>query len=127
MLMISIAFIALLLLISLSKWIDHYGLQKTVMRANIEQQVARVRYDNLAKTYPILASQVPILTQLKELEHKVTQTQNQYNAIRHYTLRRGFSIYMYGLAQASRDSTWIDGMNQNNGGTFFCRWQYAVL
>ena len=97
-----------LLIISITYGVQQYNAHRALSAANTALLQAQQVYDTLAKAYPLLASDAPLVNQVKALEQQVHVKQEEYNLLEHLTVRHGFSDYMSGLAQTVPASLWFN-------------------
>jgi Tfp pilus assembly protein PilN len=69
---------------------------------------AKVAYNQLAKQYPLLASDTPLINQVNALEAEVQMRRVSLQSIEDLLFRSGFSGYMRDLAEVVPGTLWVN-------------------
>lgn len=101
---------ALLLLISMMSLFNLWMTNHRFSTASAELQNLQQSYAALAQTYPLLASDNPIVNQVTAMEERFSARKTQIDSLRDILVRRGFSEYMEGVAQSAPKTLWINQM-----------------
>ncbi|WP_454782892.1 PilN domain-containing protein [Legionella sp. WA2022007384] len=100
--LVTLAIISIVLaLINFQTYKSFRRTQKSLMHAQAE-------YNKLAKTYPLLVSDIPFVARVKTLEKKLQAKKIELNSLEHLVVRRGFSEYMFDLAQTTSNTLWLN-------------------
>lgn len=87
-------------------YIQHHLTQEleTVRAQRVQAQEA---YQQLAKSYPLLASDQPLVERVSEFEQEVEEKRAELAEISHTILRRPFSAYLQSLAHLVPSGLWL--------------------
>ena len=106
--LILISAFTLFLIISMVTTVMQFKAYQALNKANIALIEVQQAYNKLAKEYPLLASDTPLPNQVKALQKQVQEKKEEYDSLVHLTSRRGFSQYMFALAQTVPTSLWFN-------------------
>ncbi len=106
--LVTAGIVSLLILSSIFTAIKQISAHYQLQTAQEKVITAQKQYDALAKAYPLLASDSPLVNQVKELSEKAQIKRDEVKNLETLLLRRGFSEYMYGLAQAAPSTLWVN-------------------
>lgn len=103
----------LLFLMACSLIMGIYQRQQAQVLVEVKQERANAvkAYQQLAKTYPLLASETKLVEKVAAYEALVLEKKERYSALTHTTLRKPFSGYMRALAKTAPKGLWITNMN----------------
>lgn len=115
--LILIGLFVLFLIISMLTGVKQYKAHHVLNNSNIALKEAQQTYEKLAIAHPLLVSDTPLANQVKALQEQVLQKKAEYDSLEHRTNRRGFSQYMFALAQVVPTSLWFNQIriNQDTG------------
>lgn len=86
-----------------AQYLEHKNLEEI----KIARENAARNFQQVAKTYPLLAATVPLEKKVEGLANELLQGKKAFEAISHTTLRKGFSEYMLELSKVSPSGLWI--------------------
>lgn len=73
-----------------------------------QQKVGALKeFQQVAKAYPLFATDKPLVEQVSELEYSFNAKKNEFDAMTHQTMRKPFSEYMKSLSSAVPDGLWL--------------------
>lgn len=104
----TVASVALLTLISLTKEIYQISHYQTIKQIHTDNTLATIQFQNIAKTYPLLASDIPLAIQITTLENELEKKKHDYATLTRASLRHGFSNYLTTLAQVVPEGLWLN-------------------
>lgn len=117
--MASIIFVLVVLLFIVSLFLGIY--QFSLYRTEVVEKVAfeKIKQDSqiLTQRYPLLASDTPLVNQVKDFAQQIRERREAFRRLTHATLRRGFSEFMNALAQETPATVWLTkiDLNQDSG------------
>lgn len=85
----------------------------TVNRIRTENSQVTTVFQQAAKKYPLLASEMPLAIQISVLEKQLQDKKSHFEAITGSTLRYGFSHYLETLAKITPQGLWLSKMSIN--------------
>lgn len=105
----ALALVALLLfvVVSIVLGIQQRRVHHQLTDVKNEWLVTQRAYDQLAKKYPLLVSDTPLMNRVKALDQRVIEKEAELKSLQALLFRRGFSEYMDGLADAVPNTVWI--------------------
>lgn len=106
--------LVILVIITVSLFQINAKEDKTLAEVEKELQMVQQEYDKLVKKYPLLVSDLPLEKQIKDLEENLQAKKDELNFLEHIVFRRGFSQYMYDLAQVTPNTLWLSDININH-------------
>lgn len=106
--------LVVLMLISVIVGLNHHQAYKSLDEAQKNLIIAQQAYNKIAKDYPLLASDIPFVTRVKDLEDKFQAKKAELDSLRHLINRRGFSEYLRDLAQKTPDTLWLNQIQINH-------------
>lgn len=71
-------------------------------------------YEKISKAYPLLTTDIPLINQVKDLEQTYRARKDEFESLEHLIVRRGFSEYMLGLAEATPNNLWLNEIHINH-------------
>lgn len=106
--------LVVLALISMIAGLNHYQAYKSLDEAHKNLIIAQQAYDKIAKDYPLLASDIPFVNRVKDLEDKFQAKKAELDSLQHLINRRGFSEYLRDLAQKTPNTLWLNQIQINH-------------
>lgn len=106
--LIAFALLFILMIISIIQGFINLKLQKSLEKAQKDLQVLQENYDKLAKAYPLLVGDIPFVKRIKNIEDEFQSKKAQIETLEHLIRRRGFSQYMFDLAQTTPRMLWLN-------------------
>lgn len=110
---IVLACISLLTLISFYMATYQIRAYFAVKQVHVKSQAVMHTFQAIAKEHPLLASNIPLLTQIENLKKQLEATKNEFAAITHSKLRYGFSNYLGTLAKIAPKGLWLNKISIN--------------
>lgn len=105
--------ILLLILGSVSLWFYQASVNKELQLVQSKNQKETEAYQTLAKDYPLLAGDTPLVTKVMALEQQLHDKEAYFAELTHTTVRKPFSKYLIALSQAAPEGLWLTGININ--------------
>jgi Tfp pilus assembly protein PilN len=99
---------------------------KSLKLAQMDLMRTQHDYEKLAKAYPMLVSDIPFVTRVKNLEKKLQAKKEELNDLEHLIVRRGFSEYMFDLAQTTPNTVWLNQIQINHDSAGITLNGYAI-
>ncbi len=112
--LVLLATVAVLTLISMITGLSHYQAYKSLDEAHKSLVIAQQAYNKIAKDYPLLASDIPFVNRVKDLEDKFQAQKTKLDSLQHLINRRGFSEYLRDLAQKTPNTLWLNQIQINH-------------
>ncbi|PWY55355.1 hypothetical protein DGG96_12035 [Legionella qingyii] len=97
-----------LAIISVVLELINFQAYKSLRMAQKSLLYAQEDYKKMTKDYPLLVSDIPFVTRVKNLEKKLQAKKVELNSLEHLVVRRGFSEYMFDLAQTTSNTLWLN-------------------
>lgn len=98
----------LLVLISILIGVNQHHLQQKLILVEQQLQLSKKEYNNIIKGYPLLASDMPLIDQVKNLEQAYQTKKEEFDTLERLFVRKGFAPYLYGLAEQTPNSLWLN-------------------
>lgn len=73
----------------------------------VEKQIEADKFQKLAKQYPLLASNTPLVTKVAQFEKIFNEKHVEFEKLSHATLRMPFSLYLKAIATAIPSGIWL--------------------
>ena len=102
---------ALLSAISIVVGVQQFMLDQKLEAAKQERLQAELAFQQVAKAYPLFASDKPLVEQVSEYEKTLREKQSRYEAMTHKTMRNPFSKYMQTLSTIAPVELWFTNIN----------------
>lgn len=111
---IVLAIFAVLVLISLIVGVGEY--QAGYLLKDSKKRLIAVQkdYEKISKAYPLLTAETPLIEQVKDLEQTYKASKDEFESLEELMVRRGFSEYMLGLAEAAPTTLWLNEIHINH-------------
>ncbi|AUH71958.2 PilN domain-containing protein [Legionella sainthelensi] len=118
--------LAILVILSVILELVNFQVYKSLKMAQKNLIFAKQDYNKLAKDYPLLVSDIPFVTRVKNLEKTLQSKKIEFNSLEHLIVRRGFSKYMYDLAQITPNTLWLNQIQINHDSNSITLNGYAI-
>ena len=102
-----------LLAISIFFSVQYFEVKSTFSENTANLSAIENEYNAIIKEYPLLAIDVPVSKQVEDLETKFNIQKEKVESIKQLTVRKGFSKYMFALAEASPNTLWLNQVMVN--------------
>lgn len=124
--LIVLIILVILVIISVILGLINFQTYKSLKMAQKNLMFAQQDYHKLAKAYPLLVSDIPFVNRVKELEGKLQAKKAELNSLEHLIVRRGFSEYMFDLAQTTPNTLWLNQIQINHDSASITLNGYAI-
>ncbi|KTD05591.1 PilN domain-containing protein [Fluoribacter gormanii] len=115
-----------LVIISVVLELVNFQAYKSLRMAQKNLLYAQEDYKRLTKDYPLLVSDIPFVIRVKNLEKKLQAKKVELNSLEHLVVRRGFSEYMFDLAQTTSNTLWLNQIQINHDSNSITLNGYAI-
>ena len=102
-----ISSLVLVMIISLYLIAHHASIYIQLRQAHNKHDQSSTLFQETARRYPLLASEIPLVLQIATLEKVLKEKKNSFEAITGSSLRYGFSNYLEILANVVPEGLWI--------------------
>ncbi|QMT61227.1 PilN domain-containing protein [Legionella sp. PC997] len=106
--------LVILAIISMVLELNNFQTYKTLRMTQGNLMQAQEDFNKLAKSYPLLVSDIPFVKRVKILEKKMQAKKIELDSLQHLVMRRGFSEYLFDLAQTTSNTLWLNQIQINH-------------
>ncbi|KTD19881.1 PilN domain-containing protein [Legionella londiniensis] len=102
-----LALLLVLISISLTMGVYQFQAAQRLDEITAQREIAEKNFQKMAKAYPLLATERPLVERVTELQAKLQAKREQFKELTHATLRHPFSQYLSNLSIAVPEGLWL--------------------